>query len=180
MKKSVRFPLHFRIWLIASGAVFAVSIGLQLFFSRMNYGFIYNNALLLVCYVSFGVLLTGLTVWLCRRVLKRQAMQVLVWVAFALILYYLVWLGCASMKQYLVHISPGGTNRVAVINIPPGSIYAYPMLNSWIYRRVANGCVRGASEYTVEWPTEKQAVVTAISWLPDDQNESTRIIVDFE
>ena len=188
MKKSARFPLPYRIWIITSGAVFAAAMGLELFFSETGYGFLYDNELLLVCFVSFAVLLIGLTVWLCRRVLKRDAIKVLVSVACGLLAYHCLWgYGFATRGSYRVHTSPGGTNRVVLVhspNYPLGLIRAYPMRNRWIYEEADNGYVRGDfwhadGEYVVAWPSERQAVVTTLRE-STDPDELSKITVDFE
>ena len=91
MQKSARFPLLFRIWVIASGAVFTVAIGLQLFFSRTDYGFLYNEALLYTCLISCVSLLISLTVWLRRYVLKLRALKALVSVACVFFSFVGTW-----------------------------------------------------------------------------------------
>jgi len=205
MQKSTRFPLHFRIWLIASGAVFAVSAGLLVFFDRTDYGFLYSDALRWVCFISFIVLFTGLTVWLCRCVFKRKVIHALVSVACVLLAlaWSFGWLfgivtivhageitstraGRISGNRYYVHTSPGGTNQfVIIITVHGGDMYyAYPMLNRWIYKEDDQRPVlvwdwpEYTEEYTVEWPSEQQAVVTVI-WLPDEPDGFDRIIVNF-
>jgi len=90
MPMTTRFPLHFRIWVIASGAVFAAAMGLQLFFSWTNYG----DALLLISIISLPSLHIGLTVWLRRCVLKRKAIKALVSVACYLLTIYGIWMIC--------------------------------------------------------------------------------------
>jgi hypothetical protein len=190
-----------RVWLIASGAVFAISMGLLVFFDMTDYGFLYNGALLWVCYVSFIVLLMGLAVWLCGRLQKRKVRKALASVACALLI--LVWsylclafvlieghTGTTSTdagsilanRDRWVHTSPEGTNRIVVFHASTW-IFAYPMRNRWIYKEVKNGTgwwEEIEDGYTVEWPSEQQAVVTVEGENPSAVNGENQIIVDFK
>jgi len=199
MQTNTRFPLFYRIWLIASGSVFAVSMGLNEFFIRSDYGFLYNYALLWVCFVSFLSLLVSLTAWLCRRVWKRKVLKILIVITcvlcsllglFTLFAFLLpeahtgttitgagsIIAGSDHNERYRVYTSPEGTNQVVVI-CAAGIIHPYPMLNRWIYKEVRNGHFWLEDDwYTVDWPSERQAVVTALS---EPEDPYRRIIVDF-
>ena len=104
MKQSARFPLPYRIWIGASGGVFAVTLGLPLFLSRTGYGFL-NGYLLWVCLISFISLLVSLTVLLCHRVFKR------VW-AKVIASILCVWLSTNGIFLLCIFFSPlvGGSS----------------------------------------------------------------------
>jgi len=213
MQKSTCSPLLFRIWVFTSGAVFAVSVGIQSFFSLTDYGFLYNGALLLVCFVSFFALLIGLTMWLCERFYKREVPMIATVVACALLSIVGIWTfvgtllssthgghtstgaGSITWNPYSVHTSPEGTSRVVVIHAD-SRIYAYPMLNRWIYKEVENeyvwqieewyemvngNVVHHLDELVVEWPSERQAIVMILRDTEtfEGENPDSRIVVDF-
>ena len=201
-----RFPLLYRIWIITSGAVFAVAMGLQLFFSWTKYGVLYNETLLWTCLGSFIVLIVGLTVWLCRHVYKRKASMAStvagcvllsllgVIVHFAIIFFSVMAghtatdAGSISGNKHYMHTSPEETNQFVIMftGMDEEAIYAYPMLNRWIYKEVNNGFIWEAhvheDEYTVEWPSEQLAIVTVQRENTETvvgENPDSRIIVDF-
>jgi len=184
--KSSRFPLVYRVWIAASGAVFAAALGLQLFFSLTAYGFLYSEVPLWLCLGSFISLLVGLTIWLCRCVFKKAAGKILAAATGALLSLALAYVGSIFVVVTAigvhrdVHTSPGGTNRfVAIYNDSyEEPFFAYPMRNRWIYKTVDNGSVWASyfgmderENYTVEWPSESLAVVEV---------RNNKIVVDFE
>ena len=205
--KSSHLSRGYSLWVTGAGTVFALAMGAQLFFSRTDYGFLYNEALIWLCWGSFANLLVVLTVWLCRRVIKRRAAKALVSVACAVLSLFAfgaAWLtlflscmvghtvtgaGSISGNRYDLHISPGGTDRLVIMftGADEEQIYAYPMLNRWIYKEIDNGFVwephiqRG--EYSVEWETECRAVVEILRYsgpAVDGENLDDRILVDFD
>ena len=206
--KNPRFPLPYIIWIALSGLVFTVAMGAQLFFSRTAYGFIYNGALLLLCLGSFVVLVSGVCLWLYRHVCKKYFAKMWVVIAglslcaMAFFVHFFIILllstmggktitgaGSISGNRHYFHDSPRGTNRFVIMftGMDEESIYAYPMLNRWIYREIDNGFVWEShlheDEYTVEWPTERQAIVTILredTETFEGENPDSRIIVNFE
>lgn len=203
MKQSARFPLPYRIWIGASGGIFAIAFGLQLFFSLTDYGFLHNEVLLWFCMDSFIILLVGLTVWLChRRVYKRvfmvAACVLLILVGFLVFsgtMFFSTMAGqtrtgawSISGNRHYMHTSPEGTNRFVIMftGMDEESIYAYPMLNRWIYKEVDNGFVWEAhvheDEYTVEWTSESLAVAEVKKYSKqtvEGENLDNKIVVDF-
>jgi len=107
MKQPARFPLPYRIWIGASGGVFAVALGLQLFLSLTDYGFL-NDYLLLVCLISFISLLVSLTVLLCRRVFKRVWAKVIASILCVWLLQGGVFFLCMFFSPMVGVPPPGG------------------------------------------------------------------------
>jgi len=185
--------------------VFVAAMGVQLFFSWTNYGFLYNEVLLWICLVNSIILLVGLTVWRCRYFFWRKALTVIACVLlslFAIFAHFAILLasvfgghtstdaGSISGNRHYIHASPEGTNQFVIMftGMDEESIYAYPMLNRWIYKEVDNGFVWEAhvheDEYTVEWQSENLAVVEVNTHYCDDEiiegeNLDHKIIVDF-
>jgi len=195
-----------RILTIISGAVFATALGLLVFIYGTDYGVLYTPVLLWeglewICVFSGISLLVGLTAWI-RRARKPKSISNLIARSVACALLNLIAIVMLSGffepffdenargNQHYVYTSPEGTNQIVVYFTLWGeTMHAYPMLNRWIYKEADNGYVEVKNdnpweaylqedEYTVEWPSERQAVVT-VNWLPDDSDGPQRIVVDF-
>jgi len=203
MSDKPRLTRAYRIWFIVGGIAFLVSFALIIFFSMSDYGFLWDEALHQVGLVSFINLLVSITVWLCRRVLKKIYAKVLTSIACAVLsmiscylFFIIMWLslaipsGLIIANRHYIHTSPGETNRFVIIfsGMDEEGIYAYPMINCLVYKEVDNGFVWSAhiqpDEYTVSWPSENQAVVEVLRH--DDKeitiegrNLDDKIIVDF-
>jgi len=177
-----------RILTIISGAVFATALGLLVFIYGTDYGVLYTPVLLWealewVCLLSGISLLVGLTAWLRRArksikvsgvIARSIACALLNLIAIVMLSSYFATFfdGNARGNQYYVYTSPEGTNQIVVYFTLWGeTMHAYPMLNRWVYKEVDNGYVEVKNdnpweaylqedEYTVEWPSERQAVVT--------------------
>ena len=187
-----------RILTIISGTVFAAALGLLVFIYRTDYGVLYTAPLLWetlewVCLLSGTSLLVSLTALLLRA---RKKISDSIGPSIACALLNLIAIVMLSSffgpffdesvrgNQYYVYTSPGGTNQIVVyFTLQSEKMYAYPMLNRWIYKEVGNGYVEVKNdnpweaylqedEYTVEWTSERQAVVTVEGEKP--------IIVSFE
>ena len=197
-----------RILTIISGAVFAIALGVGFVpgYGFINTGLLLWEAMLWVLLLSGVSLLLSLIALLSRRVRKdgKDAISV-VCVLLTLLAIFMLYFSFfepvfgedTSGNQYCVYTSPKGKNQIVVYVMPIGGerkMYAYPMVTRRIYKRVDNGFVWEAyqqewkvyeleNEYTVEWPSERQAIVTVSrenSETYEDENPDGRIIVDFE
>jgi len=190
-----------RVLAIISGAVFAVALGLLVFIYGTHYGVLYTGTLLWealewVCLLS-GIGLLFSLIPLIRSARKPEQASGFIGLSIVSALLNLLALAMLTpffvpffdedtrWDQYRVYTSPEGTHQV-VVYFPPfdNKMHAYPMLNRWVFKEVDNGYVEveydgpwwlaclQEDEYTVEWPSEHQAVVTV--------EGETPIIVDFD
>ena len=202
--KPSRSPWLYIIWVGVSGVVFAVAFGMNLYFSLTDYGFLYNGALAWVYRGGFISLMACVNLWLFRsnrlRYFVRTGILItsLSFIAMSFFVSAFIAFGGQTFtgagritgSRHYLHNSPQGTNRFVIMftGMDEDSIYAYPMLNRWIYWEADNGFVWEAhvheDEYTVEWPSERQAIVEVTrrysKQIIDGMNEDGRIIVEFD
>jgi hypothetical protein len=158
-------------WMIASGAIIALLVGLLLFFRLSPYGFVYITGLYWLCCLCGLHLLVALTVWLCREKLRRRRAKallifasalcaILATLAVGLTMLIAAYSGDSALfNSYMISRSPAGTNRVIVYSNYNHDALVTPMANRWIYHRDARISVGSFVEHIeVEWISEHLAM----------------------
>ena len=130
-----------RIWIIASAALAALCFALLAFFTFSRYSFVHRPVLVVLFTIACVSLVVSLTARLWRKLRRRGAKAALaiVCVLVCIIGSYLgmVLTIMLQTRIHSVHVSPEGTNRVALVSADLfGEIVsAQIMTNPWFLRQ---------------------------------------------